>query len=534
MDTTSIKLTTVQGWIRELDPEGQWLCYSIISDRLVQEVHCSLCRKHEMQIRSLRNYSANYVKGVRGAALKKDGLRKHATSEQHLKAHTIEYPVNVTDRPLQSTPVEQALATREDFGRNGVAKLIDIAYLVAKTGIPFARFEDIVELEGRHGVNLGKTDHNDKMFHELLFSVNETMVTDLKITLGISEFFSFFSDGCTDSGAVKKELVVLQHLQELMESGPTSFMGEDLSKLIKQCEEYDHTTTADPESESKVLFRGHELQQVNIGLEYFQNHVEKYVSDVEKCISDRFSDLDTGLLKCSKLLDTRLWPMSEESFTLSYGNDDIKKAATHFHELILKHISPNGKPIQTCSQTYESEFALVHRSKRRKSSRSTESLILALDGDSEVDYKLHQQLQAMQTEEDQAYQPDLDLLLSGTLIEWGEFKCHVLENMSHFVKSPEDVWSRLHAMYDASFPRLKLLIQCLRVIPLSNAIVEKCFLTVTKTNTNWRASLGELSLEALVRIKNEGPPLAKFDNTEAVKMFQRCFSIPRRSDDEKV
>ncbi|XP_077378595.1 uncharacterized protein LOC144019423 isoform X3 [Festucalex cinctus] len=147
MDTTSIKLTTVQGWIRELDPEGQWLCYSIISDRLVQEVHCSLCRKHEMQIRSLRNYSANYVKGVRGAALKKDGLRKHATSEQHLKAHTIEYPVNVTDRPLQSTPVEQALATREDFGRNGVAKLIDIAYLVAKTGIPFARFEDIVELE---------------------------------------------------------------------------------------------------------------------------------------------------------------------------------------------------------------------------------------------------------------------------------------------------------------------------------------------------------------------------------------------------
>ena len=73
--------------------------------------------------------------------------------------------------------------------------------------------------------------------------------------------------------------------------------------------------------------------------------------------------------------------------------------------------------------------------------------------------------------------------------------------------------------------------QCLRVIPLSNAIVERCFSTMNKTKTDWRASLGEESLESLVRIKKEGPPLAKFDNRETVKVF---FSTPRRPDGEKM
>ena len=53
---------------------------------------------------------------------------------------------------------------------------------------------------------------------------------------------------------------------------------------------------------------------------------------------------------------------------------------------------------------------------------------------------------------------------------------------------------------------------------------------MNKTKTDWRSSLGAPSLEALIRIKKEGPPLANFNHQESVKMF---FSTPGRADGEK-
>ena len=63
------------------------------------------------------------------------------------------------------------------------------------------------------------------------------------------------------------------------------------------------------------------------------------------------------------------------------------------------------------------------------------------------------------------------------------------------------------------------------VFPVSNAIVKRGFSARRRIKSDWRSSLSEDTLDHLMRISVDGPPLAQFDPTLAV---QRFFSTPRR------
>ena len=52
---------------------------------------------------------------------------------------------------------------------------------------------------------------------------------------------------------------------------------------------------------------------------------------------------------------------------------------------------------------------------------------------------------------------------------------------------------------------------------------------MAKTKTDWRRSLGEGSLEALIRIKKEGPSLSEFNCERALDIF---FSTTRFVDSD--
>ena len=54
-----------------------------------------------------------------------------------------------------SSDVGQCLLNLDDSTRQKMRKKFDICYVMAKQSIPFAKYPVLIELESRHGVNLG-------------------------------------------------------------------------------------------------------------------------------------------------------------------------------------------------------------------------------------------------------------------------------------------------------------------------------------------------------------------------------------------
>ena len=206
-----MSIHTVKKWIAELDKEGKWLKYEE-KNGAVLRVYCQLCKNNEGQLRALRNFSPNFISGITGSALKKDGCVKHMKSDMHQRA------IALTNRPknleaiFKTTPIGKAFsnANNEEFTR--VSKLIDIAYLIAKEEMPFTKFAPIAEMEKRHGVPLGNTYLTDTKCREFVKLIGESMRDEVLEDLKNAQFFSILMDGSTDNSVVEKELIYIQYI----------------------------------------------------------------------------------------------------------------------------------------------------------------------------------------------------------------------------------------------------------------------------------------------------------------------------------
>ena len=107
--------------------------------------------------------------------------------------------------------------------------------------------------------------------------------------------------------------------------------------------------------------------------------------------------------------------------------------------------------------------------------------------------------------------------------EWNELKNFVADNLIKL--KPPEIWVKIHKFYQDKFQLIETLINILRVYPFSNAAVERCFSCMNKVKTDWRAHLGEETLDTLVRVKKMGPIILDFDPTSCVDIF---FSKQRR------
>ena len=98
------------------------------------------------------------------------------------------------------------MATCQQQDRATIGTLTEIAYMMAKTALPFTVFQHIAALEKRHGVALGVTYLNEKGCVELTNCVGESLEDELKATLAETRYFSILSDGSTDAGVIEQEL----------------------------------------------------------------------------------------------------------------------------------------------------------------------------------------------------------------------------------------------------------------------------------------------------------------------------------------
>ena len=112
------------------------------------------------------------------------------------------------------------------------------------------------------------------------------------------------------------------------------------------------------------------------------------------------------------------------------------------------------------------------------------------------------------------------------LQEWRDLKQFISTNLKGH--QPSSIWAKVHAHYSERYQSIARLMNILRVIPFSNVWVERCFSTMRKIKTDWRASLHTSTLDCLIRIKKMVPPVDVFVPTKAVDVF--FGRKPRRTD----
>ena len=109
--------------------------------------------------------------------------------------------------------------------------------------------------------------------------------------------------------------------------------------------------------------------------------------------------------------------------------------------------------------------------------------------------------------------------------EWEAFKFFWSQNLASMTK--DEVWSTLLTKLKSKYPNLATLVEILLVFLVSNATVEHGFNAMKRIRSDWRNRLNEETLDNLMRISIDGPPLSGFDPQMAAKQF---FATPRQPD----
>ena len=208
---SGVQLQTVKKWKKDLDILGEWLCYNETAG-CVTRVYCEVCAKHADNLKCLRNYSPSFVNGVTGSSLKKDNIVKHSKSDMHKKALSISKRPRTMEDLYRSTPIGRALACASEEEMLRVSKLVDVAYVVAKEELPFSKFPALVEVEKRHGVDLGNTYTTEHKCKEFVCLIGETMRNEVLDSLKQAKYFSVLLDGSTDCSVTEKELIYVMYV----------------------------------------------------------------------------------------------------------------------------------------------------------------------------------------------------------------------------------------------------------------------------------------------------------------------------------
>ena len=132
-------------------------------------------------------------------------MRKHGNSDIHHKACDIERrPATTLSQIYRSTPLGKTVASASFEQVKRLSKLFDIAYVVAKGEMAFAKYTSLMELEKRHSVDFGNTYVTEHKCKEFTMFIGETLRESVIDDINSSPYFSVLIDGSTDSSVKEK------------------------------------------------------------------------------------------------------------------------------------------------------------------------------------------------------------------------------------------------------------------------------------------------------------------------------------------
>ena len=132
----------------------------------VSTLACKICKRFEDRINSIRNFNEVWVRDGSKRLLLHAAI-EHAEGEPHEKAydlHLKEQGLSIRQRSEVSNPNSGGVLCgvdvmkQKDFEKT--KKKFETMYFVVKEELPITKFSKILELEERHGVELGNAYHN--------------------------------------------------------------------------------------------------------------------------------------------------------------------------------------------------------------------------------------------------------------------------------------------------------------------------------------------------------------------------------------
>ena len=99
----------------------------------------------------------------------------------------------------------------DDETRERMVKKFDVCFMMAKESLPFTKYPALLELESRHGVDLGPAYRTPDSANTFTSYIAKSQRQTFQNALSSSalRFFSFLMDGTTDAGNQEDELIVL-------------------------------------------------------------------------------------------------------------------------------------------------------------------------------------------------------------------------------------------------------------------------------------------------------------------------------------
>ncbi|KAG8197548.1 hypothetical protein JTE90_007284 [Oedothorax gibbosus] len=125
--------------------------------------------------------------------------------------------VNIEKKPrtisqLLQTPIGRSVTEIGTKEKERIAKLTEIAYFIAKQELPFSQFANIIELEKRHGVDLGETYMNKPGCSEFIRCISKVFTEDLINQMSSSNYISVLVDESTDVSTFEKFIMYVKFI----------------------------------------------------------------------------------------------------------------------------------------------------------------------------------------------------------------------------------------------------------------------------------------------------------------------------------
>ena len=137
----------------------------------------------------------------------------HAKSEQHVTAMARMQADNAKASKVPLThyaPIAKCFSKMDSTNQERLKKKFDVCYLLAKENMAFVKYPAILELEERHGVDIGfayRTKDSAKIFTHYI-AENQRQYFFAQEFSSV-KFFSFLMDGSTDTSNTENELIMI-------------------------------------------------------------------------------------------------------------------------------------------------------------------------------------------------------------------------------------------------------------------------------------------------------------------------------------
>lgn len=184
--------------------EFPWLVFSEENNCMT----CSIC----LQVPWVAGKS-QFLSGSN--SFKKETIQLHGSSNGHIRAMTA---LRTKQNPVAHSSIARSFAKgqrdQEERDQKEMVIKMNTAYFVAKEELPFSKYEGLLSLQKKNGLEINMTYANDKSCAKMVSVIGNVYKDLLTDEITRTNYISVMADGATDTGGLENETVYARFIRD--------------------------------------------------------------------------------------------------------------------------------------------------------------------------------------------------------------------------------------------------------------------------------------------------------------------------------